>query len=300
MYYLGIDIGGTYLKYAVLDECFSVKKSWKKETLLFEDKDSFYDYLCEGLQCEEIEFVGISVPGVVHPESLKMLSRAADTIAVIYETYIGEEIEKRLRRPVYALNDAKAAAYCELRIGNGQNTRSSAYWLIGTGIGGCICYGEKIIDGADGIAGEFSHIPAYINENGMYEFGNLTSVNALIDLYNQKVEEEAQAQNGREVCFKYLSGDDAAKAAMNQWIQNHVKGLYILTSVYNPEVICIGGGISEEDWFVEKLKEMYFGMSYRFSHLLTTKIVKCRFRSQANLIGAVVYAQEQNSKKIYK
>ncbi|MCP1111277.1 ROK family protein [Ohessyouella blattaphilus] len=292
MIYLGIDIGGSYIKYAVLDNQYRILKAWRKETGYHTDKDTFYDYMCKDIDCRDVECIGISVPGRVHPDSLQVLSRAADTIAVLYGTNIREEVEKRLFRPVQALNDAKAAAYCELKMGNGRNTSSSAYWLIGTGIGGCICYGGEILSGIDGIAGEFSHIPIAVKNCKTRGIGDIASVKALVATYNQNKNYENHARYGKEVCQKYLAGDPEAIVAMEEWIQNHVQGLYILTSVFNPEVICIGGGISEEEWFVEKLVEAFEQTDYRFSHLLTTKIIKCMYSNDANVIGAVRYGRD--------
>lgn len=293
MAYLGIDIGGTYLKFGILDEEFRVRKTWKKDTLNIKEKDDFYDYLCEGISGYDIEMIGVSAPGVIHSETTEVLSKAASTIAVMYQTNIQKELEKRLHKPVGALNDAKAAAYCELRKGNGKGSKSSAYWLIGTGIGGCICLGEKIISGKDGIAGEFSHIPISVDGHSVESMGDITSIKALISLYNQKrCQTQESVKYGEEVVRRYLKGDVAAAEAMESWLQRQIQGLYILISVYNPEVICIGGGISEEKWFLDKLRKEFYEVNYRFSDLITTRIVPCKYYNQANLIGAVLYVHD--------
>ena len=64
----------------------------------------------------------------------------------------------------------------------------------------------------------------------------------------------------------------------------------IFAFCYNPEVICIGGGISEEQWFIQKIQKMYQELiPKRFASLVTTKIKSCQYHNDANLLGAVLY-----------
>ena len=62
---------------------------------------------------------------------------------------------------------------------------------------------------------------------------------------------------------------------------------------YNPEVICIGGGISEEDWFIEKIKYVFKSSNFNFHDLITTRIERCLFNNDANILGAVLYATQK-------
>ena len=298
MSYLGIDIGGTNLKYAILDHNFQIQKSWQKKTVPCSDKDSLYDELCRGILNEHIEFIGISAPGVVHPDTYKICSKAVSSIEVMAHTNIKEEIEQRLHRPVVAINDGKAAAYCEVRRGNGKNTKSSAYWLIGTGIGGCICHGTEIITGVDGIAGEFSHIPLKLADGKVLSVGDLAAIHALETNYNTDLPEKEKVYDPQEICRRYLAGEKRAEKAVNEWIWYNVQGMYIITSFYNPEVICIGGAISREAWLLDKIRERFYESNYRFADILTTRIEPCRYGNDANIIGAVMYAQERLKKEL--
>lgn len=292
MAYLGIDIGGTNLKYAMLNHDFQIQKSWKKKTPVFLDKDALYDELCRDILMEDVEFIGVSSPGVVHPDTYEIRSKASPSIEVMVHTNIKEEMERRLHKPVVAINDGKAAAYCEVRKGSGQNTRSSAYWLIGTGIGGCICRGTEIVTGVDGIAGEFSHIPLELSGGKVLWVGDLAAIHALEMLYNKNMREEEWIDNPKEICRRYLAGEKQAEKAMNEWIWHNVQGMYMIASLYNPEVICIGGAISREKWLIDKMRERFYELDYRFADILTTRIEQCRYGNDANIIGAVMYAEE--------
>ncbi|MDU7442124.1 MAG: ROK family protein, partial [Clostridium sp.] len=62
---------------------------------------------------------------------------------------------------------------------------------------------------------------------------------------------------------------------------------------YNPEIICIGGGISEEKWFIEKLREKYQStcIDYLEANFITTKIEKCKYNNDANILGAIINSE---------
>lgn len=290
MQYLGIDIGGTFIKYAIINGDSNIVNTWKKPSLHFNTAEEFYDYLCNGIDVSNIKLVGISAPGIIDKSS-NVLSKAAKSIEIMYETNVNHEISKRLNVPADTINDAKAAAYCEIKIGNGQNTKSSAYWIIGTGIGGCICCNDKIIYGEDNIAGEFSHLPISISNGQTHGLGSIASINALIDIYNSNTTSDKKVRYGEEVCSRYLANEDIAVSVINEWCLNNVMGLYMVTAIFNPEVICIGGGISEEKWFIKKLCDTYYNTKFRLENLVTTKITKCRYNNLSNVIGSVLYAR---------
>ncbi|MTH45263.1 ROK family protein [Intestinirhabdus alba] len=291
MHCLGIDIGGSFIKYAVIDDSNRILRAWRKPTLRFSAASSFYDYLCQDIERSAFRLAGVSAPGVIDRAG-RVLSRAAASVEVMCGTCVDAEIGKRLNLPVRTLNDGRAAAYCELRLGNGRQTRSSAYWIIGTGIGGCLCQGERIVSGEDGIAGEFSHLPLAIESGRLRGIGSVASAKALLEAYNAAVPEAQKTQSGRIVCERYLDGEPQARAVMEAWCQHNVMGLYMLTLIYNPEVICIGGAISQQGWLIQKLHEGYYAVHSRFDKLITTRIVGCKYARHANVLGAVLHARD--------
>lgn len=300
MEFLGIDIGGTFIKYAVIDDQNKLVRQWKKDTIRFEDKDSFYDYVCQDVPSEGIARVGISAPGVLAQDST-VISKAAPNVQIMYGTNVNEEFHKRLKLPVSTVNDAKSAGFCEMKIGNGKGSNSSAYFVIGTGVGGCLCNASEVIEGVDRIAGEFSHIPIGFDPENPYrlrELSDVASMTALIEIYNKKAGEDKQKKYGREITELYLNGDETAASAVEEWCRNIVWGLNIITILYNPEIICLGGGISKEDWFIEKIRDMYESkVEHLVRDIVTTKIDRCRFDNDANLLGAVLYTRQQGEKE---
>lgn len=290
--YLGIDIGGTFIKYALIDEQNRVKKKWKKDTKLKETKDEFYDYLCDGLDKYEYDGIGISAPGVIDSNS-NILSKAAENVQIMCGTNVNMEVSKRVNKKVTTINDAKAAGYCEFLLGNGKGTKSSVYFIIGTGIGGCLCNSQGVIHGVNGIAGEFSMISLTNNKDKPQFFASIASITALVRIYNEKANENLRY--GTEICEKYLNNDKLAMEAMEEWIDNICLCLHNIILFINPEVICLGGGISEEDWFIQLVrKRLINNMNKFFMDICTTKIERCLYSNDSNLLGAVLYSREVN------
>lgn len=133
------------------------------------------------------------------------------------------------------------------------------------------------------------------HDNKVLRQGDYCSMTALIQIYNIKVNEDEKLQYGHEITAKYLAGDEVAKMAMEEWIKNMANQLLSIITFYNPEIICLGGGISEEDWFIELISERVKLAIKNFLGLdiLTTKIGRCKYNNDANILGAVIKVNMQ-------
>lgn len=289
---LGIDIGGTYIKYALVDKAYGITEKWKVSTVRFDTKDELYDYLC--VNCKDISNVssiGISAPGLIDERS-NVKSYAAPNLVLMYGTNVNDEIFRRTGKKAATINDAKAAGLCELKLGSAKNTKSSAFMIIGTGTGGCICNEEDVIYGKDGFCGEFHHLPFIdLRDNSIKRQGDYASITALIEIYNSKIKSEQTVQYGRDIIELYLKSNDTARAAIDEWTNNIIVELLTIAVFYNPEVICIGGGISEEDWFIKILKEKFERTNLEYfegSRPITTEIRRCKYNNDANVLGAII------------
>lgn len=294
-YHLGIDIGGTFIKYALIDDHYRIFQKWKVKAVNMESSEQFYDYICSNIKhIEQIEKVGVSAPGLIDQIST-VKSYAAPNVSIMYGTNINDEIGKRINRKVQSINDAKAAGLCEFTLGNAKGCQSSAFLIIGTGTGGCICDENGVIYGKDGYAAEFHNIPFFNQDSNqsLKRMGDYTSITGLLNLYNENSPVSDQLNLGSDVCKKYLGGNAIAQKSVQQWIQNITTQLIAITVFYNPEVICIGGGISEEDWFINMLQVKYKKMCQEYFELdfITTAIKRCKYNNDANILGAVIKAR---------
>lgn len=294
-YKLAIDIGGTFIKYALVDEEYELKEKWKVKSEKFDDKDKFYDYICSNIkEIDLIDSIGVSAPGVIGDDST-VKSHVAPNVDMIFGTNINNEIERRTNKKTRTINDAKSAGLCEVKLGNAKGTSSSAFLILGTGTGGCVGSKDGVIVGKDGVAGEFHKLPSVDYKTGERKcMGDYASITALISIYNEKVDDASKVEYGTEVCDKYLSGDETAKEAVTEWINNIVTQLLTIVIFYNPEVICIGGGISEEDWFINLLRDAFKEQCVKHveADIVTTKIDRCKYNNDANLIGAVLNLED--------
>lgn len=288
---LGIDIGGTFIKYALVDPAFNIIEKWKTPTVKFDTKDEFYDYICSNAKyLDEVDRIGVSAPGLVN-EASEIKSYAAPNVIIMFGTNVNEEIAKRTGKIVATINDAKAAGLCELKIGNAKETKSSAFLIIGTGTGGCLCNENDVVYGVDGFAGEFHHMPFIdFNTGKILRQGDYSSMTALIQIYNTKVNEDEKLKYGHDVTGKYLAGDETAKLAMDEWLRNMANQLLSIATFYNPEIISLGGGISEEYWFIDLISERFKKVCKNFLGLdiLTTNLGRCKYNNDANILGAVI------------
>jgi len=301
-YTLGIDVGGTFIKYAYVDQNYTLVEQWKKETKNFATADEFYDYLCEGVDVDRIDSVGVSAPGLIDKTSL-VKTRASKSVENMYKTMINPEVSKRLGKITASINDAKAAGLCELKIGAAQGTKSSGFLIIGTGVGGAICNADDVIYGNDGFAGEVHFVPYYdADTNQILKLGNQCSMRKLINLYNTRVPKKQQVEYGKEVTKRYLANDTIACEVMEIWIRHLVMDIINMVVTYNPEVICIGGGISEENWLIELLQNKYLEISIPYfnaqEEFLTTRITKCKYNNSSNLLGAALKVHMEMDKQI--
>lgn len=284
--YAGIDIGGTYIKYALIDDDFQIIKKWKKKTEAIEAGAAFYDMLCEDVKNLALTGIGISVPGVISQEG-EVKSKAAKSLWALYQTNVKQEVEQRLHVCTYAINDAKAAGYYEASYGSARCDNNSITVILGTGIGGSICVNQKILNGKDGFAGEVSSLP-FPKGGNMGRWCDYASVSALCDHYQSLT---GKVGNGELICELYQQQDEVCVSLLDEWIEDLCTGLVMLTVICNPDCICIGGGISEQGWLIDRIRHQYKALCkvYTQSSLITTKVVVCSAHNDTNLLGAVAY-----------
>lgn len=296
------DIGGTFIKYGIVDGDYHILCHKKVPTREFADQAAFFDYLCENLPEDAgADRIGISAPGLIDPNG-RVRSYAAPRLAALFGADIPNEVTARTGLFTAALNDGKAAGLCEWKLGNGRGTTLSAYLIIGTGAGGCICTKDGIFGGADNFAGEF-HFMAYPNEatGETMKVGRVIGTIGLIARYNERAGKARQVTEAKEITDRYFAGEALAAGLVEDWLHRVAMQCLTIVVTLNPEILCIGGGISEEDWFLEGIRQEYHRLCMaHFEHVdfLTTKIDRCRFRNDANLLGAAIWATEHRQEEM--
>lgn len=313
--YIGIDIGGTKVKYGLIDEIGNVTERSAIPTN--HDKKAFIQELIDIIQTYQmrtsnINGVGISAPGIIQKNGYMT---TAGAIKSLYGTNLKEEIESVVKLPVCVENDANAAAIAERWIGNAQGIENYLCMVLGTGIGGGIVINGDVYRGSHGMAGEFGWMLIdELPEEGIdLETVSLNqraaTVSGLCFHYNRLMKQ--QDANFKDIqdaklIFQEETTNEIAAHVIQEFFQDLSVGIVNLISCFDPEVILIGGGISESDTFFERLEKEVDQLENRhesiayLKNLTIAPIRQAKLKNDAGMIGAVfqVHQKVRKSKQL--
>lgn len=317
---LALDIGGTSVKSALVDEKFNIIKKQETstsfdnyQTPIIKTVVSFAKAFAEG---ESISGIGVSATGQVDSRLGKIIG-SNGKIAFWEGTEIKQEMQNAFSVHCACINDANAAALGEARLGAGRGYRDIIMLTIGTGVGGGIIIDGRLYGGALGLAGEMGHftlradgIPCSCSKHGCYE--SYASTTALLSLIHSLCEERNESLfknedfaelerlirsdrlNGREIfALAELNKNELVKYALQKWICDIAEGASGLVHIFNPELLLIGGGVSrQERLFIEPLRQKMQGLLMpNFARSL--KISAAELGNDAGVLGAAYYVSEE-------
>ena len=286
--YLAIDIGGTNIQYAHMNSKSQMILSWEVKTPSIPDTEGWYDYLYTHAKPESNYLgIGVSLPGVILDNG-DVISKASFKVRPLYQSNIKKELNRRFNAPVSALNDGKAAALCEVMMGSAKASASSVSFIIGTAIGGGLTYDQEVINGHDGFAGEFSSILVHYN-NQEVNLSQVASAYGLSKHYHK--ESGIWLDEAKDIFDLYHELDPHAIKAMEIWVDWIAFGLYQLTTIFNPEIFCLGGGVTKDPILLPLVQKSYFEIMKDLNSVarVGSRIVLCSSPSQANLYGAMLH-----------
>ena len=287
MYFISFDVGGTSVKYALLNDTGHIfeKSSYKTPV---STKEAFYKEIIDIVNnyCLKYEISGICIssPGII--DSKKGTVNLIYAIPALQGVNVKRELEEILQIDVAIENDAKCAALAEVWQGNAKNYQDSVFVVVGTGIGGAVVKNKKIHHGANLFSGEFGMMIMNTPEGKIENWSYLGSA---INLVKRCVAITGDTTlDGEKVFEMAYSGNEDIKKEVNKFYNYLAMGIYNLQFLYDPQAIIIGGGISKRTDLVENvnkaLDEIYkvTGAGPNISVVKT-----CEFTADANLIGAL-------------
>ena len=310
MYYLGIDLGGTNIAAAVVDENYKIIGTGKVKTNCPRPAEEIAEDMYKagmmavescGLKLDDIAEVGVGAPGSVNPKDGFICY--SNNLGFV-NLPLGEMLEKKFGRKVFLENDANAAAYGEQLAGAGKGTRQFVAITLGTGVGGGVIINGHILSGMNSAGGELGHAvivkdgePCTCGRNGCWEA--YASATALIRqtkaaMLNDKqskmweiVDGDIEAVNGRTAFDGMRAGDETATAVVKAYCDYVACGLANVINIFQPEVICIGGGISKEgETLVAPIREYVERERYSKNVEKQTVIKAATLGNDAGIIGA--------------
>ena len=302
-YVFGVDVGGTTVKMGYFDIEGNLIEKWEIPTRT-EDKGvniipdiagSILVKLAQkDIDKKEVVGVGIGVPGPVKEDGTVLVA-----VNLGWDKRnTNEELEDLLGIPVKTANDANVAALGEMWRGGGQGYDDVVAVTLGTGVGGGVIIGGKVIAGSNGAGGEIGHIHLEDNESeecGCKGHGCLeqyASATGVVRLAKKKLADSSKPSVLRddEVTAKAVwdavkADDELAKEVANIYGEYLGKGLAAVAAVVNPKVFVIGGGVSKAGRVVIDYMEPYFD-KYAFPGTKNAKFVLAKLGNDAGIYGA--------------
>lgn len=277
---IGIDLGGTKTEGILLDKDGEelIRKRIETEKN-YKDTIKGIVLIVNDFEKEfgKVSSVGIGMPGAVSSESA--LIKNANSIW-LNGKFLKKDLEKELNRNINLENDANCFALSEAVDGAAKGKKVVFGVIIGTGVGGGIVVNQKVLTGINSIAGEWGHIAlpnrtedeikyvkkCYCTHEGCIE--TYLSGPGFAACYNLRHNTNLDSH---KIIEEYPNKENSRRALI-QYINHLARGLSIVVNILDPDIIVLGGGMSNVDYIYESINEEL--KKYVFTDTLHTKIVK--------------------------
>lgn len=262
MHTLGIDLGGSHITTLLLGADNGVSARLSKPI-----RDRTFEIVIEEIirmskevaaTTSSLSAVGFSVPGNVDP--LRGTTRYLPSFDWPPGTPVREILSSALGIPVHLRNDGRCAALAEYQLGVGRGASVFAMMTLGTGIGGAFIVGGNLIDGSSFDAGDFGHhviksggsgFVCLCGKRGCFEVQ--ASAQGLVRHFGAH---GGHAANAAEIMNSFRQNDTKAIMAFDDFLQDLATGIANLITFYNPDVVAIGGGLSQAHEIFDRIQPL--------------------------------------------
>lgn len=294
-YYIGIDLGGTKVRVAKVDEEGKIVEEYSDfshglegpRELILNTIISLIDKIDNVKGCEGI---GIAVPGPV--DVYNMVMPMAVNLVGFKDYPFAKIIEEKYQIPVYLDNDANMAGLAEAVLGAGKGKPIVYYLTHSTGIGGALIINGKVVSGQMGYAGEIANIIVKDNCKKINENLNAGAVEAessgtalarkASELYGETTSTKTLFENARK-------GDLKAQALIDEAAKNMGRLLATIGQIVDPHIFVIGGGVSKDsDLYWPKMIETYHEL---FNGIKPALVTKAELK-EPGVLGAAMLVKE--------
>ena len=302
-YAIGIDLGGTSIKYALVDKAgFSsfegrlpsfasvsaakVMEQLTKAATLLKDEAAKQNWNVLG--------IGLGTPGIVD-ETNRIVLGGAENIIGWENIDVASLMEKQMSLPVVVGNDANLMGLGETKYGAGRGCTHVVFLTVGTGIGGAVIIDGKLFNGYANRGTELGHVPLIANGEhcacgavGCLE--HYASTSALTRRFSILAKEQNLSFdteiNGELIVRLYHEDFPLAVECMNEHFYYLGRGIAGFVNIFSPQRIVIGGGVAESgSFYLEKIRAVV-KKHVIADCALNTKIVAAGLGNKAGLIGA--------------
>ncbi|KXT75112.1 Glucokinase [Streptococcus sp. DD10] len=308
---IGVDLGGTSIKFAILTTEGEVQEKWSIKTNILDEGSHIVDDIIISIQhrlellalpTTDFKGIGMGSPGVVDRENGTVIGAYNLNWKTLQP--VKEKIENSLGIPFFIDNDANVAALGERWMGAGENQPDVVFMTLGTGVGGGIVAEGRLLHGVSGAAGELGHITVDFEQPFACTCGKkgcletVASATGIVNLTRRYADEYAgdailkqRIDNGEDVTAKDVfdlakENDPLALIVYRNFSRYLGVACANIGSTLNPSTIVIGGGVSAAgDFLLKGLQEVFDENT--FPQVRTsTKLALATLGNDAGVIGA--------------
>ena len=312
MYRIGVDLGGTNIATGVIDENYKIIGRGKVKTRAPRPAEEIFASIKEaadmavadaGISYDEISSIGIGTPGSVNKDTGDI---EFSNNLKFHNVPAKKMLEDLFGKPVFLENDANAAALGEAVAGCGNGVKDFIAVTLGTGVGSGIIIDGKIHRGSNFCGGEMGHmvinvdgIPCNCGRKGCWE--KYASATALVSqaveamegnkdsLLWKTCEGDLNKVDGRSIFAALDMGDEVAKAVVDRYLYYVAVGIANIINALQPEIICVGGGISGQgEKILKPIREIIKNERYSVYANKQAAIVPAALGNDAGIIGAAL------------
>lgn len=305
-YAIGIDLGGTFIKFGLVSsigellyEGILPTEADKSSEKVIENITMAIELTLQYASQNKISLIGIGIgtPGIIDKTNRVVV--AANNIVGWSNILLANEIEKAFPLPVSINNDANLMGLGEQAFGAAKGYSDVLFLTIGTGIGGAIIINNSLFTGYENRGAELGHIPLIANGvsclcGGTGCFEAYASTNALIQQFEKRCKDSgeniSEEITGKLIIKLYHENNHCAIESLNEHCRFLAQGIAGLVNVFSPQLVVIGGGISEAGaFYVDKIKAE-FDKFVIANCALHTEMIAARLGNKAGILGAAQWA----------
>ncbi len=316
MYNIGIDLGGTNIAAGIVNENYEIvakgsipTNAQRSADEITADIAGLCKKLCDdfGITLGDLGSIGIATPGSANCETgMILFANNLPFVKYPMQQKLSEALGTEKR--VYIENDANAAALAESVAGAAKGAKFSVMITLGTGVGGGIILDNKVYCGFNFCGAELGHmvivkdgIQCSCGRRGCWE--QYSSATALVRMTREKMEEyrrlgkptimedmvggDLDKVSGKTSFKAMREGDAAGKEVVDEYLSYLVCGLVNIIDIFQPNVLSLGGGISNEgDSLIDMIHDRVFAETYSRGDTPQCKLKIAKLKNDAGIIGA--------------
>lgn len=317
MYYLGIDLGGTNIAVGIVDENYQIIARATSRTKT-DSPEQVADAMAEtarealknaDLTLDDVPWIGVGSPGTVNKDT--GIIEFANNLP-FRNTPMVQMLSDRLDgKQVLMENDANAAAYGEYMAGALKGADNAIAITLGTGVGGGVIIDHKIYSGSNFAGAELGHTvivvdgrPCTCGRNGCWE--TYASATGLIRTTKEHMANapkdsplwtlvggDINQVTGRTAFDAMRQGDPIGSQIVEEYIHYLSEGVVNMVNIFQPDILCIGGGISNErDTLLNPVRAFVEKQQYAMNSAKKTVICRAELGNDAGIIGAALLGKE--------